>query len=440
VPKSQLEWSVDWTRPITLAALTQRIYEEGLGRADLVALLEDRDRELVNELCGPWYHPREGSRYRRAGRRRRLLGTRFGKIRVRVRRVVDTATGETFVPLWRDVRLDEGRVYQPDVIALAEQFTERMSYRDAREELGKVVVGVPSPRTVNRRVIEDGALLNEAIRQREMTAGSVIPDGTKLHAKGGKLHDVNITLATAPGERPRLRCLTVGAPWAAHRVTLERTSFEDTEGAPVPPTVVSDQERGLAEAMTPPGGHWQPDHVHIVRNTGYSLWEDGLKSGPEKWAILRTVSGLLAHLRNSVAYHLPRGEREAVAHRIRQTTKEFRRLATRLWNDGYERTSILLGRMAEPVTTFAALALQGITVPWNSNVIERLMGTVSKRAKHKWMSWTTAGSQGLLTLLVTRAVEPDTHEQFWRRKLYGHLTALPHLGIEVTRSGAGAGS
>lgn len=440
MPKSQLNWTVDWTRPITLAALTQRIFEEGLGRADLVALLEDRDRELVDALCGPWYRPREGRRYRRGGCKRRLLGTRFGKIFLRVRRVIDTATGETFVPLWRDVQLDEGRVYQPDVIALAEQFTERMSYRDAREELAKVVVGVPSPRTVNRRVIEDGALLNEAIRQREMTAGAIIPDGTKLHAKGGKLHDVNITLATAPGERPRLRCLTVGAPWAAHRATLEKTHFEDAQGARIPPTVVCDQERGLAEAMMPPNGRWQPDHVHIVRNTGYSLWEDGLKSGPEKWAILRTVSGLLAHLRNSVAYHLPRGEREAVAHRIRQTTKEFRRLATRLWNDDYESTAILLERMSEPVTTFAALALQGITVPWTSNVIERLMGTVSKRAKHKWMSWTTAGSQGLLTLLVTRAIEPDTHEEFWRRKLYGQLTALPHLGIEVTRTETGARS
>ena len=202
MPKSQLEWSVDWTRPITLAALTQRIYEEGLGRADLVALLEDRDRELCTELCGPWYHPRKGSHYRRVGRKPRKLGTRFGRIAFRVRRVEDTVTGETFFPLWRDVLLDGPRVYQPDVIALAEQFTERMTYRDAREELGKVVFGVPSPRTVNRRVIEDGNLLNEAIRQREMTAGTIIPDGTKLHARNGKLHDVTITLATRPGERP----------------------------------------------------------------------------------------------------------------------------------------------------------------------------------------------------------------------------------------------
>jgi hypothetical protein len=272
VPKSQLEWSVDWTRPITLAALTPRICEEGLGRADLVALLEDRDRELCDELCGRWHHPRKGSRYRRAGRKRRKLGTRFGRIALRVRRVEDQITGETFFPLWRDILLDGQRIYQPDVIALAEPFTERMSYRDAREELGKVVVGVPSPRTVNRRVIEDGYLLNEAIRQREMTAGAIIPDDTKLHAKGGgKLHDVNITLATTPGERPRLRCLTVGAPWKVHRKTLARTSFENAQGHPVPPRVVCDLEKGLAEALTPRGGRWQPDHVHVVRNTGYSL-------------------------------------------------------------------------------------------------------------------------------------------------------------------------
>jgi hypothetical protein len=299
--------------------------------------------------------------------------------------------------------------YQPDVIALAEQFTERMSYRDAREELGKVVVGVPSPRTVNRRVIEDGNLLNEAIRQREMATGTIIPDGTKLHPKGGgKLHDVNITLATQPGARPRLRCLTVGEPWEAHRETLDRTSFENPEGVPIPPTVVSDQERGRAEMMTPPGGYWEPDHVHIVRNTGFSLWQDGLKGGPEKAAILHTVSGLLAHLRNSVAVHLPRGEVEAIEHRIQQTTKEFRRLGTRLLQEGYWRTAAMLHRVSDQVTTFASLARQGVSVPWNSNVIERRMGTVSKRCKHKWMSWTTPGSQGLLTLLVTG---PSSHER-----------------------------
>ena len=61
MPNSQLEWSVDWTVSITLAALTQGIYEERLGRAALVALLEARDRELCHELCDPWDHHRKGA-------------------------------------------------------------------------------------------------------------------------------------------------------------------------------------------------------------------------------------------------------------------------------------------------------------------------------------------------------------------------------------------
>ncbi|MGI0128754.1 MAG: ISH6 family transposase [Thermoplasmata archaeon] len=435
MPKSQLEWSVEWTEPITLAALTQRIFEEGLGRADLVALLEDRDRELCNELCGPWYHPRKGSRHRRAGRKRRVLGTRFGKVVIRVRRVQEIASGEIFSPLWRDVLLDGQRIYQPDIIALAEQFTERMTYRNTREELGKVVSGVPSPRTINRRVIEDGTLLNHALHQRELVAGSVMPDGTQLHAQRGGQHDVNITLATRFGDRPRLRCLTVGKGWEEHQRSLTRTYFRTSEGLPTPPIVASDLERGLAETMTPPGGFWQPDHVHVIRYTGYALWLDGLKRGPEKDAIVRAVSSSLAHLRNSLALHLPRGEREAVETRIRQTTEEFRRLATLVREDRRWCTARFLERVSNQVTTFATLALDGIEVPWHTNLLERLMGEVSKRCKHKWMSWTAQGSRALLTLLTTRALEPSTHEQFWRRKLYGRLIRLPQLGIKVTLLG-----
>ncbi|MGI0151231.1 MAG: ISH6 family transposase, partial [Thermoplasmata archaeon] len=138
-PRARLEWSAVWTRPITLAALTQWAYEEGLGRADLVALLEARDHGLCHELCGPWHRSRSGGRYRRAGRKRRTLGTRFGRVSLRVRRVPDIVTRETFRTRWRDVRLDERRVDRPNVIALAEQFTDRRSYRNAREELGRAV-------------------------------------------------------------------------------------------------------------------------------------------------------------------------------------------------------------------------------------------------------------------------------------------------------------
>ncbi len=199
------------------------------------------------------------------------IGTRFGIISLKVHRLRDTRTDEVFFPLWRDVLFDGQRVFQPDVTALAEQFTERMSYRNTREELAKLVPGVPSSRTINRRVIEDGNLVNAKIRERELETGSIMPDGTEPHAQKGGHNQVNITLAVRPGKKPLLRCLTVGEGWGSHRKTLDRTAFRDEKGAPIPPSMVSDLERGLREAMTPHHGYWNADHIHVPRATGFAL-------------------------------------------------------------------------------------------------------------------------------------------------------------------------
>lgn len=128
--------------------------------------------------------------------------------------------------------------------------------------------------------------------------------------------------------------------------------------------MASDLERGLAESMAPEGGFWQPDHVHVIRDTGYALGLDGLKRGPEKSAIVREVSRSPAHLRNRRALHLPRGEIEAVRHRIQQTTEEFRQLSSVVREDRRWRTARFLERMSDWVTTFATLALDGLVMPW----------------------------------------------------------------------------
>lgn len=433
MPKSNRKWNVEWNAPITLPALTQRLHEAGAGRQDLVEILEDRNRELVDALCGPRYQHNAPGTHRRAGTRARSLGTRFGKIRVRVTRVRPKTGGPTLVPLWADVQIQARRVYQPDVDALVEQAATRLTYRNTREELGKTIPGAPGPHTINRRVMMDGAELASKIHRRDLEATAHQGDGTKLPTRDGKKQDVNIVLATRPDGKPRLRGLTVGQAWDAHASALAHTTCRNPQGEAVPVNALSDFERGLREALTPTGGAWQGDHVHVPRALTFALWQDGLGRGEAQKAFTRTAVGLLAHLRNSLNHHLPKGETEAVEHRIQQTIKEFRRLATRLWHEGYHKAANFLRRSAVAVTTYATLALKGILIPWHNNVLERLMGEVSKRCKHKWMSWTGPGAQALLTLLVVRTVEPDTHDEYWRRKLYGENAKYPDLGVRITR-------
>jgi len=311
-----------------------------------------------------------------------------------------------------------------------------MTYRNTNDELGRVAIGVPSSHTINRAIIEYGNELNSEIANRELTAMTHQPDGTKLHSQSGRKHDVNIILATGMGHMPRLRSLTVGKGWDAHVPALKKTDFRDSKGNPVPPTTVSDMEKGLATMTTPLNGFWQPCLVHVPRHLGFELWKDGIMEFEDRKGYVRTITGLLRHLKNSVACHLPKNEHDEIVHRIKQTTKEFRRWATILLEQGMKRASFFLRRLSNAVTTFASLALRGVIIPWHNNLLERLMGEVSKRCKHKWMSWTSRGAQALLTLLVVRVVEPDTHAAFWNRKIFGDAYTIPNMGVSITRLGA----
>lgn len=437
LPKSSRHYEVHWETPITLPCLTERLHEEGLGPDVLKDILEHRDEELVEELCGPRYDPDPKSSYRRAGTRTRTLGTRFGKITIKITRVKNTTTGRWITPLFQDVKIQAYKIYQEDVVHKACSMAQRMSYRNTREELEHFVNEAPSPMTINRRLIEHGQALSNQIHERELTAATHQLDGTKLHAQGRHNHltDVHLGLATTSNGGKRLRSLTVGHSWHAHRSILDRTTFENEDGEPVPPSVVTDLERGLHDLVTPEDGYWQPCLVHVIKNTRYRLWEDGLSQGEEKKRYIQTLSKVLAHLRNSLNKHLPEDNEDRIRHRIKQTTKELRRLGTRLLNRGYQKAGSFLHRVSEQVVTFATLALEGIHVPWHNNVVERLMGEVSKRCKHKWMTWTTHGGQALLTLLVVRTVEPGTHDAFWDEKLYGQAAGLRDRGVRVTRLG-----
>ncbi|MHB8586400.1 MAG: ISH6 family transposase [Thermoplasmatota archaeon] len=429
--ESCLKYNVTWTSPITLPTLTHRMHEAGMAREDLIRLLEARDDELVHQHCGPPYH-RLSPQTIRAGTRKRTLGTRFGRVTIRYHRI--QKDGRTFAPLWADVLIQPRRIYQDDIEAITVQIAERMTYRNTREETGRLVEGVSSPRTINRRVIENGTKLQEIIHERDLSATTHQGDGTKLHQRGrtNKHYGVNIVLATGR-DRTRVRLLTVGEKWTARPTVLEKTKFVDDKGSAIPATTMTDLETGLPNALTPVDGFWQPCLIHAIRYFGIALWQDGMKESPEKRALIGTLRTILEHLKNSLALHLPKGETDAIEHRIHQTTKEIRRLATRVQDDGWSKAALFLRRVSLTVVTFAELALKGITIPWHNNLLERLMGEVSKRCKHRWMSWTTKGASALLTLVILRAVEPDTHAHYWRQKLFPNAPMVKDRGVSITQ-------
>jgi transposase-like protein len=104
--------------------------------------------------------------------------------------------------------------------------------------------------------------------------------------------------------------------------------------------------------------------------------------------------------------------------RISQTLRKLHKIAEELSEDGYLRAAEFIRKNAGFMVTFAELALEDIKIPYTTNRIERLMGEVSKRCKHKWMHWSTQGLKDILTIVLVRYTNKPLYDKF--KKAYIH--------------------
>jgi maltooligosyltrehalose synthase len=128
--------------------------------------------------------------------------------------------------------------------------------------------------------------------------------------------------------------------------------------------------------------------------------------------IASKLIGILEVLRNSVSKHLVDKDFERLKWRIRWTLSELDKLSRELFLDGLETVARFIRNAANYMVTFARLAMKEVCIPITNNLVERLMGEVAKRIKHKWMHWSTRGLENLLNILLAR---------YCNKRVYGEM-------------------
>ena len=121
---------------------------------------------------------------------------------------------------------------------------------------------------------------------------------------------------------------------------------------------------------------------------------------------------ILVILRNSVNKHISDGDFERLKWRINWTLSELDRLSRELLEAGLPVVARFIQNAANHMVTFARLIMKGIQIPMTNNLIERLMGEIAKRVKHKWMHWSTRGLENLLNILLV---------SYCNRRVYGEM-------------------
>gem|GEM_PF-2502377 len=223
----------------------------GHSRSELVRLIEERQGQLIRELCGPKYsrsHP-----YKRAGSYTKTLVTSFGAIRFKVKRVIRRTDKSISSPILEALDVKH-RKYSRDVRMKLAEFASKMSYKDSSLEF-EAVTGVHVPkRTIHSFVQEIAPPLLEANKTTD-ELGVVLGDSTEVRALGSReINNVRILLS----DGGQLLHLGVNSEWPNVKAG----------------TLISDNEPGLIKAVK--AERRQLGILHALKYLLFTLWGEGM--------------------------------------------------------------------------------------------------------------------------------------------------------------------
>jgi hypothetical protein len=413
--------------------LNERIYES-IDLSDLIeaeqlktveSLAESIDKyqaRIVAQLVEP-----EGGWQRAASSYTRILVTKLGKLKIRVIKLRNKFTGEIRSPILDALQIRRKK-YSLDVRIILADMAARLSYDDSRKQFMEIT-GVEIPkRTIHSFVQEIGSKLKDQQREEHtslsaetegespMIAVPVLADGTKTHSIYETNNDVKVAMKydQSSGEK-RLISIGVNNGWDDAK---GKTYRENT-------IIISDAEEEIPQSIA--HSDVQLDLVHAVRDSLFRMWMDG-SSKEERDKLSKEMNRILYTLVNSVKKHLEDHDRKRLSKRIESTIEELSKLAKKMERRGCLKTSIFIKSHSRLMVTFAKIALtKGIMIPYTSNAIERLMGEISKRCKHKWMHWSTRGLENILWILLVRYTDPAYyHERFWNDYIHPSTHRMMH--------------
>jgi transposase-like protein len=404
----QLKIAIPEDKKVSVSSIAKAVDESDLDKHVLRQILEAIQEDEVLRLCGDKYARNQDSQWERAGTSNKTVGTKLGKIKIKLVKVRDTIDDKVFKPLKEKVDLKGKKVYQDDISILGVELASKMTYRDASKEGRRLIEDFPSAHTINRRAKEYGeaiAHFNRSEVSKEKVE-IVMADGTKVHGMHKGKNEVKAIIGLDSLGNKSLLGVTVNRSWY-------RAAFEVKDMVSETAILVGDAEKEMRLALLKKDMKFQLDNVHATSEVGYKLWQENIPRNIRE-SILRELKTLLYTLKNSVEKHALDGDMDRLEKRVKTTLKGLKNLADKVSRLGCWGAAKFIKSSANYMVTYALLMIKGIKTPYSSNIIERLMGEIAKRVKNKWMHWSTRGLEAIINLILVRYTSEATYEKFYR--------------------------
>jgi hypothetical protein len=400
---------------LNLASISRKLDQVNIPKEILKSILVKLQDEIVLDLCGLKYLRIEDRQFKRAGTADRTLRTRHGEVSFKLAKVCSKESGGIMRPLLLYVGVEPRKRIVEDLILECAETATYLTYRDSKTVIENLTWAEVSKTRIHECVQKVGAFMNEERRKTPVRDQDLIEgDGTKSHGLCGKKNEVNVILGKdqASGEKTLLG-LGVNEDW-------KETASQFKGKADV---AVSDNEPSLRNALLEKAANYQACVRHCVGDVCFYLWNAGLPKEQRKIIVSKLI-GILETLHNSVSKHVADKDFERLKWRVSWALSELDNLSTELLVDGLDTVARFIRNAANYLVTFARLAMKEICVPRTNNLVERLMGEIAKRIKHKWMHWSTKGLENLLNILLARYCSRRVYDEMKERYLSPNTTQI----------------
>ena len=368
---------------------------------DYLILLEEREKFLVEQLCGSKY-TRGSFEYKRYKTRRKIILTKFGKVDRHFVYVKHTLTGDIVSPLlvWLGIpKYQRLSVNFKQVLARkASRGTYQKGVEDIEDGFGFSIV-----RQTLHRYVKDTCSDLQIEQPPNPSHEVLLADGTKVKSGSDEKHEVRtiISLGNATSEKALLR-EEINKSWSELAEGMDFSQYR---------VFVGDGEPGLKEALCKEHMEFQYCHEHAKRDLAFFLWKDGLNK--KKYIqYTQKFEEILHCLQNSTKKHAADKDWQRLILRIQWAKKEINTLAMKINCRNLWEASSFLRRNKDYFTTAAEMAIIGVQVPWTTNSIERVMQEIGIRTKKKGMHWSENGLHRILKMVLKRYFLPTNQRTY----------------------------
>ena len=390
---------------LNLASISRKLDEMNISKEILASTIVKLQEGLEDDLCGPKYSRNPNRLFRRAGTTERTLYTRHGKVSFKLAKVYSKESDCIMRPLLLYIGVEPRQRIIDDLLLECAETATYLTYRDSKTVIENLTRAEVSRSRIHDCVQKVGVFMNEERHKAPAKDQQLVEgDGTKCHGLRGKKNEVNVILGKnqETGEKELLG-LGVNEDWKETAAQFKGKAE----------SAVSDNEPSLRNALLEKAANYQACVRHSVSDVRFYLWNAGLPKDRRK-EIANRLTTVLETLHNSVNKHLADRDFERLKWRIDWTLSELDNISRALLEDGLDTVARFIKNAANYLVTFAKLALKDTCIPITNNLIERLMGEIAKRIKHKWMHWSTKGLENLLNILLAR---------YCNRRLYDDMKA-----------------